>query len=94
MYQKVLSRYPGYKNTNLTAAVEKICFEGNIDCINLFDPFQTNNAEGLFFNGINFHWNDIRAGGCCKRDGVLSIEEYIIQIKKALQKKTNANSPA
>lgn len=53
-----LRKYPGYKQTNLTAAVEKICVSNNIEFINLFDRFISNDPSGLFFKGNNNHWND------------------------------------
>ena len=50
--------YPGYRKTNLAGAVEEICFRNDIDFVNLFTEFSTNNPETLFFKYPNAHWND------------------------------------
>lgn len=55
---KDLEKYPGYKNSNLTDAVSNVCKENNIYQINLFNSFQRNNPEELFFKGGNNHWNN------------------------------------
>ncbi|RMD93917.1 MAG: hypothetical protein D6813_03205, partial [Calditrichaeota bacterium] len=57
-FQKVLSKFPGYSNKNLTDLFQNICSEMNIPYINLFNLFNKNNPEELFFKGLNFHWND------------------------------------
>lgn len=53
-----LQNYPGYKRSNLTDAVKKICIANNIPYIDLFDLFSSNNPESLYFRGPQAHWND------------------------------------
>lgn len=52
-----LQKYPKYKKTNLTDAVDRICVSHNINSINLFKVFMENDPEDLFFRGDD-HWND------------------------------------
>jgi hypothetical protein len=54
-----LQKYPNYKRTNLTNAIEKICVSHNIKYINLFEVFKNSSPEQLFFRGVNNHWNDL-----------------------------------
>jgi hypothetical protein len=53
-----LQRYPNYKRTNLTDAVEGICVLHGIHSINLFNVFMENSPEDLFFRARDDHWND------------------------------------
>lgn len=53
-----LQKYSGYRRTNLTAAVEKICIANKINFVNLFNVFTRNNPENLFFKVNDNHWND------------------------------------
>jgi len=55
---KYLERFPEYRKTNLTDAVERICRSNNIDYVNLFDVFYKNSPQNLFFAGDD-HWNDL-----------------------------------
>lgn len=55
---KDLEKYPGYKRTNLTDAIESICVLNNIHRVNLFDVFRKANPETLYFRGKDDHWND------------------------------------
>ena len=54
---KDLIKYPGYKRTNLTDAIDSICTMNNIHKINLLNVFSGNNPEDLFLKGDN-HWNE------------------------------------
>jgi len=53
-----LQKYPEYINTNLTDIVENICIGNNINFVNLFNVFMSNNPENLYFRSGNNHWND------------------------------------
>lgn len=53
-----LEKYPGYKRTNLTDAVENICIANNINRVNLLGLFRNNHSEDLFFKSDSNHWND------------------------------------
>lgn len=56
-YKDLQKKFPWYKRTNLTDAVDNICNKNDIHGINLFDIFQKNKPEELFFKGGNNHWN-------------------------------------
>ena len=43
------ARYPNYRPSNLSGAVEDICRRNDLDCINLFPIFQKNDPASLFF---------------------------------------------
>lgn len=56
-YKHLERKYPGYKRTNLTDALERICVENDIHRVNLYDIFLRNTPEKLYFRNDN-HWND------------------------------------
>ena len=76
-----LQKYPGYRRTNLTNAVKRICIANNIDFVNLFDVFSQNNPETLFFRGNNNHWND-KGQDMAAKDTMLYITDRIVQKKQ------------
>jgi hypothetical protein len=55
---KDLERYPDYKRTNLTSAIEEMCVAAGIRQINLFETFMRNHPESLYFKTADGHWND------------------------------------
>jgi L-rhamnose mutarotase len=55
---KTFETYPGYKRTNLSSFVERICVENQIPYINLWEPFLKNHPENLYFKEDDVHWND------------------------------------
>ena len=55
---RVLARHPDYRPQNLTSAVVKICEALELQCLDLFDEYATNNPNELYFRGENNHWND------------------------------------
>jgi len=46
-----------YRPTNLTDEVERICEERGLRCIDLFEPFLSNDPGSLYFDSDD-HWND------------------------------------
>ncbi|OGW56330.1 MAG: hypothetical protein A2Y81_03125 [Nitrospirae bacterium RBG_13_43_8] len=76
---KHLERYPGYRRTNLTDPVKRICVSAGIDFVNLFDVFSRNSPEDLFFKGKNDHWND-------QGQDIAAKETALYMIKKVKQK--------
>lgn len=53
-----LAKFTGYKPTNLTSFIDDFCQSRGIPCINLYDIYQANNPDKLYFKGSNNHWND------------------------------------
>jgi hypothetical protein len=53
-----LEKYPSYRRTNLTDAVESICVSGDVNFVNLYPLYEKNSPEELFFEGGDDHWND------------------------------------
>ena len=47
-----------YKRDNLASAVDNICVDNEIHKVNLFDLFQRNEPEKLYFTAGDDHWND------------------------------------
>lgn len=55
---KYFTRYPNYKRSSLTDAVNMVCIPNDISCLNLFDLFARSNPDALYFKDGNDHWND------------------------------------
>jgi hypothetical protein len=53
-----LSKYPNYRQDNLSRIVENILARRRIDGINLFHAFSDQAADELYFKGEDDHWND------------------------------------
>jgi hypothetical protein len=53
-----LSKYPDYRQDNLSRIVENILARRRIDGINLFHAFSDQVADELYFKGEDDHWND------------------------------------
>jgi hypothetical protein len=53
-----LRSYPGYRQDNLSSAVEKILAEHRIDGVNLFHAFSSQAPQALYFKGGDNHWSD------------------------------------
>ena len=52
-----LAKFSGYRRTNISSAVEKICRRAGIGRINLFDIFMRNDPKTLYFKKANTHWS-------------------------------------
>jgi hypothetical protein len=52
------AKYPDYKRSTLTDAVEGIAVRNGIKHVNLFTPFREGKPETLFFRAGNAHWNE------------------------------------
>ena len=52
-----LAKFSGYRRTNISSAVEKICRRAGIGRINLFDIFMRNDPQTLYFKKANTHWS-------------------------------------
>jgi hypothetical protein len=52
-----MARYPDYRRTGLTRAIEDIARSLHLDYVNLFEVFERNHPERLYFDGDD-HWND------------------------------------
>ena len=64
-----LDRFPDYKRSNLTDALQDIAVRHEIPFLNLFDTYRTRDSNKLFFHGGDDHWN---ASGQALAAGVLS----------------------
>ena len=53
-----LQRFPNYHRRNLSSAIQQICNENAIAVVNLFDLFDANDPQNLYFRSGNDHWND------------------------------------
>jgi hypothetical protein len=51
------SQYPEYRRSALTDAVEGIAKDRGVYYLNLFAPFHTYQAENLYYQGLDDHWN-------------------------------------
>jgi len=74
-----LRKFPKYKRTNLTDAVEKICVSHNINFINLFNLFIKNNPEDLFFRAGDDHWTDQGQRLAAKEAALYMIQRAMIE---------------
>jgi hypothetical protein len=52
------ARFPDYKPSNLTDALEGIAMRNELRFVNLFAPFQSGDAGKLYFHGGDDHWNE------------------------------------
>lgn len=77
-----LQKYPNYKRTNLTNAVEGMCVLHNIKSINLFNVFMENGPEDLFFKGIDGHWTDQGQQLAAKETALYIIHHSMIDSKQ------------
>jgi hypothetical protein len=74
---KDFAKYPTYRNTNLTSAVEGILQARHIPGLNLFETFAKNDPESLFFED-NDHWNE--AGqSLAARETALYIHDMLLK---------------
>lgn len=55
---KYFTKFPNYKRSSLTDAVNKVCTHNDISCLNLFDIFSRSNPDAIYFKDGNDHWND------------------------------------
>ena len=55
---RYLAKYSSYDRERLTSIVEDICMRWGIHNINLFKTFSENDANKLYFQKNNNHWND------------------------------------
>jgi hypothetical protein len=49
--------HPGYRRSTLTDALERALADAGLHYVNLFQPFRQQDANGLYFHGVNNHWN-------------------------------------
>jgi lysophospholipase L1-like esterase len=53
-----LARFPEYRRSNLTDALESIAREAKLHHVNLFDTFRQRDALKLYFHAGDDHWNE------------------------------------
>jgi len=58
MDYRYLANYSSYDRERLTSIVEDICMRWGIHNINLFKTFSENDANKLYFQNDDNHWND------------------------------------
>ena len=51
------NRYPNYRRERLTGELEQIVQKHDLYYLNLFQPFRNNRAQGLYYRGLDDHWN-------------------------------------
>ncbi len=89
---KDLQKYPEYKRTNLTDAVERACTLHHINSINLFSAFMKNSPEDLFFRAGNDHWTDLGQKLAAKITAKYLIHHAIIESTTSGKGKVAANA--
>lgn len=50
-------KYPAYRPSGLTDALEQIAERHGIPCLNLFSAFEARGSQELYFRGQDDHWN-------------------------------------
>lgn len=51
------ARFSGYDRARLTGTLEKIMRSHGFHYLNLFQPFRAHQSEGLYYHGLDDHWN-------------------------------------
>ncbi len=57
-YEYLQNRFPSYDRKQFSGSIEDMSKELDINTINLFPVFNSNEPESLYFKGGDTHWND------------------------------------